>query len=295
MDPFAPMTVALALFAATMLALRALRRRSLTKAGACTGFVVGFLLVSTGLRGLVLFYFYQIGSMATHYKEYVKAKLDATVVSERGATQVLAVSLVAVVLSLTHALYCGAEQAIDFTAAPEASRLAMAILAHHAVSLGDTLASELGMLGTVTRSQHSQQPILVTQPWRRVPVGTNGGISALGTVWSFVGGLIIGAVTVAMDYFSGISPLNFGRVTLFGGLTGFLGSLLDSILGATLQTTYYDDETKLVYHEHHTNRPKSAQRICGVSVLTNEQVNFVSVAITSVIGGWIIAPWFFGL
>eukprot|EP00977_Amphora_coffeiformis_P007612 scaffold1667_cov173-Amphora_coffeaeformis.AAC.40 len=230
--------------------------------------------------------------MATRFKESVKAKLDATMESQRGATNVLAVSIVAVVLSLIHAVYYGAEQAIDFTATPGASRLATAVLAHHAVSLGDTLASELGMLGTTSTNK---RPILVTQPWRRVPVGTNGGISLGGTLWSVVGGLFIGVLTVAMDYLSGITPLNLCRVTLFGGLAGFLGSLLDSLLGATLQTTYYDDETKLVYHEHHADRPKSAQRICGVPVLTNEQVNLVSVAITAVLGGWIIAPWFFGL
>jgi uncharacterized membrane protein len=136
----------------------------------------------------------------------------------------------------------------------------------------------------------------VTQPWRRVPVGTNGGMSLGGTIWSLVGGLLIGLLTVAMDTLSGIGPpLRLVAVTTtYGGLCGLLGSLLDSILGATLQTTYYDADAKLVYHEHDRDRPLSAQLICGIPLLSNEQVNFVSVALSSVLGGWILAPWWFG-
>jgi hypothetical protein len=86
---------------------------------------------------MVLFFFYQLGSWATKYKKQLKESMDATVAhsSVRSGAQVLAVSLVAVLLSLFHAYYYGAEQAIDFAAAPMPSRLTTAVLAHHAVSL----------------------------------------------------------------------------------------------------------------------------------------------------------------
>lgn len=319
MDPFAPKTLVIATTAATLLAWRARRRKSLTRAGAAMGFVAGFLLVATGLRGFVLFGFYQLGSMATRYKAAYKATVDATAAhaSERGATQVLCVSIVATILSLQHAWYHGAEQAIDFTMAPGASRLTTAILAHHAVSLADTLASELGMLASASAStsrnngqrrhslpHHYGLPRLVTQPWRTVPVGTNGGVTLVGTLWSIVGGLLVGALTVAMDFISGIAPLQFVPVTLYGGLCGLVGSLLDSILGATLQATYYDDDNKLVHHHfdsnarrHHNNNqpPASVKHVCGMALLTNAQVNLVSVTLTAGLGGWVMAPWFFGL
>ena len=293
MDPFAPKTLATATVAATMLAWRARRRKSLTPAGAATGFTVGFLLVATGLRGFVLFGFYQLGSMATRYKAAYKATVDATVshASERGAVQVLCVSIVAVALSLQHAWQHGAERAIDFTTEPDASQLATAILAHHAVSLADTLASELGMVS----SRGNGYPRLVTQPWRSVPVGTNGGVTLTGTLWSIVGGVLVGLLTVAMDALSGISPLQAVPVAIYGGICGFVGSLIDSILGATVQATYYDDENKLVYHHNDHDRPASAKRLCGKPILTNAQVNLVSVACTAVVGGWFIAPWFFSL
>lgn len=302
MDPFAPKTLAIATIAATTLAWRARRRKSLTPAGAATGFTVGFLLVATGLRGFCLFFFYQLGSMATRYKQDYKVTVDATVshASERGATQVLCVSVVAVVLSLQHAWRYGAERAIDFTTSSSSaacSKLTTAVLAHHAASLADTIASELGMLASSSMkgNRNPVRPRLVTQPWRIVPVGTNGGVTVTGTLWSIVGGLLVGALTVAMDALSGITPLQAVPVILYGGLAGFCGSLLDSILGATLQATYYDNDTKLVYHHNDDSRPVSAKRLCGVPILTNAQVNLVSVALTAFLGGWVIAPWFFGL
>ena len=129
-----------------------------------------------------------------------------------------------------------------------------------------------------------------TQITTRSP--TNGDVTVAGTLWSGVGGMLMGALTVAMDAISGLAPLQFRQVTLYGGLCGLVGSFLDSLLGATLQVTYYDTETKLVYH--HDPQTSSARRVCGHAILSNEQVNLVSVALTAYLGGWIIAPWFFG-
>lgn len=61
MKPFRGPATSLAVVVATTLAVRARRRNTLTRSGAAAGFVVGFLLVSTGLRGLVLVVFYQLG------------------------------------------------------------------------------------------------------------------------------------------------------------------------------------------------------------------------------------------
>jgi uncharacterized protein (TIGR00297 family) len=261
--------------------------------------MVGFLIVGSGLRGMVLFYFYQIGSMATKFQKSIKETRDSTCIghSARGAKQVLAVSVTAVTLSLLHVMYCGKEQAIVFHTVSStdnsdnsslASSLTCAVLAHHATSLADTLASELGLLA-------KHQPRLITQPWRSVPAGTNGGITVSGTFWSIVGGAIIGALYVAMDWLSGIAPLNTTRMILYGACTGLIGSLLDSLLGALVQSSYYDRDTKLIYHANSDNLPKSAECISGINILTNEQVNFVSAFMTAMLGGWVIGPLLFAV
>ena len=77
----------------------------------------------------------------------------------------------------------------------------------------------------------------------------------------------------------------------FATCCGLTGSLIDSILGATVQTTYYDSVTKKVY-QFNDDRPSSTKAVAGVNILSNEQVNLVSVAITTWLG-MVLAPLFF--
>lgn len=98
---------------------------------------------------------------------------------------------------------------------------------------GDTWASELGTV--LSKSE----PFLITT-WKRVPKGTNGGISLIGTLASTVGGLLIGITQYLILYYFSDSMLwayapPQWPILLFGALSGFLGSLIDSILGGTLQ------------------------------------------------------------
>jgi uncharacterized membrane protein len=201
----------------------------------------------------------------------------------------------AVLLSLIHAVYCGTEKAIHFDEYESSQRqedfylascLTCGIVAHHATCLADTLASELGILSKTP-------PVLVTKPWQHVPSGTNGGVTVMGFVWSALGGFVIGASTILLDFMSGISPLNPCAMILFGTTCGLVGSLVDSILGATVQQTYWDPDTKLVYQADDEYKPASAKLITGFDILNNEQVNLVSVAVTTALGGWLLGPLFF--
>ena len=134
-----------------------------------------------------------------------------------------------------------------------------------------------------------QTPFLVIAPWRTVPHGTNGGITLLGTLWSATGGACIGLGLVVVDFISGIEIFAMRNV-LFGFICGLLGSLLDSILGATLQVTFYDKDAKLVRSKKISS---SCVQISGYAVLSNVQVNIVSTLITTFVGGFLIGPFIF--
>ena len=67
--------------------------------------------------------------------------------------------------------------------------------------------------------------------------GTNGGVTTVGLLSSFVGGLVIGVayytgiIVAASSADLSLAP-NQAMVILVAGLGGLLGSVLDSILGA---------------------------------------------------------------
>lgn len=164
------------------------------------------------------------------------------------------------------------------------------------------------VFGTTTAI--SSIPILITQPWKSVPHGTNGGITVWGTLWSIFGGTIIGIILLITDIISGLylpfyssgdtgidSNNNYWRqVVLYSSLCGFIGSMIDSILGALLQVSYYDIEKKCIYHSNSipsSSSSSSIKHISGIDLLSNEQVNFVSIILTCLLGGAILGPLIF--
>ena len=85
----------------------------------------------------------------------------------------------------------------------------------------DTFASEIGVI--------DKNVIMITN-FRKTEPGVNGGISLLGSLASLVGGLIIG-ITFTLFYFSYFDV----AVVVFITIMGFVGSNVDSVLGATLE------------------------------------------------------------
>ncbi|KAJ7721191.1 integral membrane protein DUF92-domain-containing protein [Mycena maculata] len=302
----------------TLLAAHGLSKKSLSTSGALTAFFVGFMMISgstggpggegLGLKvwGVSLIGFYLLGSRATKYGKQRKAKLEAGYhdYGNRSGWQVLSNSFSAVVacsawnilfvpqgvhawvgalvgpLDVPSTTYTSAWCPLSGNVSSGWSRtLLFAALGHFACCLGDTLASELGILS-------SSPPRLVTTG-KPVPPGTNGGVSVGGTFASFAGGITMGfmmGICLILENSACRSAwfTTFRDLLTWGGLGGLVGSGIDSLLGATIQMTRYDDERKLVVEDGEKSKLKV---ISGWDILTNNQVNVVSSVCCAVVIG----------
>lgn len=229
-------------------------------------------------------------------KQDVKAKL--TVASQgtsggegpRTHVQVFANSLVASILTLLHAYQLHRRKDALLASATAGNKtnnnntdigslcfawggdlLVIGIIANYAAVAADTFSSELGILS-------KSEPRLITSPTlRRVPRGTNGGVTLLGLGAGLLGSLIV--VAAGMSFLPFCSDATVGRLggggagatwtlgqrrTLMVALTlwGASGSLLDSLLGALFQRSVRDVRTgKIVEGEG------------GVRVLVSDATN----------------------
>ncbi len=93
-----------------------------------------------------------------------------------------------------------------------------------ATATADTLASEVGVL---------EQPRLITT-FKKVPPGTDGGISVVGTAAGIIGAGIIGVSAYILGIFP--DPLVTLKISI---IAGTVGCFVDSILGAVLERRNY--------------------------------------------------------
>jgi len=291
----------------TLLAGHGFRKRSLSPSGALAAFFTGVTMLSPPLRsfGISLIIFYLIGSRATKVGKTRKAQLEEghQEAGYRNASQVFCNSFSALIATLLwSAAFVPNSLASQFLpgllvipgrpyvstewcpVSPQVTSgwsraLVLVALGHFSCCLGDTLASELGILS-------KSPPILITT-FKPVPPGTNGGLSVLGTVASLAGGFMMGltlATTLAIEntvcrhnWLTELVPL-----LLWGTTAGGLGSLIDSFLGATVQETRQSSKTKRILPDE--VGPAATEQpivINGLDILTNNQVNMFSSILTS--------------
>lgn len=124
--------------------------------------------------------------------------------------------------------------------------LVVGIIANYAAVAADTFSSELGILS-------KSHPRLITSPTlRKVPPGTNGGVTLTGTLAGLLGStLLVGSSMLLLPACGEGEGVEGGawswerRAVFFAGLSlwGSLGSLLDSILGGLFQRTVRDSRS----------------------------------------------------
>ncbi|KAH7262156.1 integral membrane protein DUF92-domain-containing protein [Fusarium tricinctum] len=244
---------------------RAKSRNSLTPAGifAATLTAAAHAYHPWNLPFALLCIFFLAGTRVTHIKEGIKSNYTLRSKGTSGGegprthVQVLANSLMASVLTLLHANQLRKREAAladPNTPDPTGSLcfswggdlLVVGIIANYAAVAADTFSSELGILST-------GQPRLITSPTlRKVPRGTNGGVTLLGLGAGLLGSMII--VTASMLFLpscneesahtpAGGAPwtmLERRKFMSFMVLWGALGSVLDSFLGGLFQRSVKD-------------------------------------------------------
>jgi uncharacterized protein (TIGR00297 family) len=152
--------------------------------------------------------------------------------------------------------------------------LLMLYLAALATVNADTWATEIGKLSR-------KAPRLLTN-FRSVSPGVSGAISALGTAGAFGGALIIPLLAIP------VLKLNVAEVLAITW-AGFLGSLCDSILGATLQAQYRSAATGELTERRQIDG-KSATRVRGLAWVNNDVVNFIASA-GGVLFAWLLLKY----
>jgi uncharacterized protein (TIGR00297 family) len=142
-----------------------------------------------------------------------------------------------------------------------------AYLVSIAVATADTWATELGIYS-------KKHPLLVTT-FRRVVPGTSGAISLQGSFAALSGSALI--VIVALPFNAIESGLLISII-----LTGFCGSFIDSLLGATLQVQYCCKNCgKMTENKDHCQI--SGDIVKGIVWVDNDLVNIFSICIATVI------------
>ncbi len=266
------LSVGIGLVLSIIIAALGYQRGSLTPSGVVGAVLVGTLVFAGGglAWGVLLVAFFVTSSALSHFAESKKEQLAEKFQKghRRDIGQVFANGGWGALLALTFAFF---PRPILFAA------FAGAMAGVNA----DTWATELGVLS-------GSEPRLVTTG-RVVPTGTSGGVTRLGTTAALAGALLIGliaAVCAALSsQFPGLFPAvpNALVLVFIGAGAGLLGSLFDSVLGATVQAIYFCDydqkETESALH-----RCGHATRLVrGWRWMDNDWVNLLASVFSSLL------------
>jgi uncharacterized protein (TIGR00297 family) len=237
--------ILIALALAGGLCVAAVYKKWLNKSGAIAATVMGSIIWPAGgwSTTLPMLFFFVTGSLFSKLSNKKKIIADAKQNKARDYIQVWCNGGVAAVCLLLWII-------------TKDSYWILAYCASLATSTSDTWSSELGVRfgGTVV-------DII---GFKKLPTGISGGISLTGTLAGLFGSLLVGTVC----YFSLRLPIS--HVVIIAS-AGFLGMLIDSILGSRLQARY-----RLQNGTPSECLKPAATLDKGFSWMTNDLVNIVA-------------------
>ena len=265
---------AFAIAVAGLVALGAFQLRALDASGLIAATIIGSAIVATAgwWPGVILVAFFVTASALSHFSSGQNPHGHQARGKRRDAVQVFANGGLPAALAVLSVI------------ASNQGPWLVAMVAAVAGATSDTWGTETGRLSRAT-------PYVITSGKRASP-GTSGAVSTWGSLGSFCGALLIGVVA-ACGYAVGwqVPDLSAGQLIFVVTIAGFLGSLLDSVLGATAQASYRCPQCQATTEQlvHHCGTPTILQR--GLRWLNNDTVNFLSIAGAALAGLALASIW----
>lgn len=231
-----------------LIVIFAVRKKQLTKGGIIAAVIVGSIITYIGGISallIMLFFFLSaavIGKIIPSDRMKIQKKGG-----QRDSAQVLANSIPALIgLFMYH-----------FT--PYSTLSLIMFSSGIAEAVADTWSGEIGSLS------RSDPVSIIT--FTKVPKGLSGGVSLLGTFSGLLGSLLIALLSVGCFV---LHPLAIAIITI----SGTLGALFDSFLGATVQVHYRREDGSLTEKEWSDGRRNVRAR--GIPFMDNDAVNLFS-------------------
>lgn len=289
----------------SLIGLAAYRRGSLTRSGMFGATLTGTAIFGFGglVPGILLVAFFVSSTLFSKYKARAKAEVNEKFQkgSQRDLGQALAnggwAAFLAILYGVSH-----------LSGVSNSPVLFMACVGALATVTADTWATEIGVL--------SKFPPMLITTGRIVPPGTSGGITLIGTLTAYLGGLFIGGMVVIGQVLrmgliltafvaaipAGLATADAGlfvvdatifqnafqffgvlKILFVAGISGLAGALFDSFLGATVQAMYFAE-----YDEQQTERKTDSQGnptrlVRGWRWLDNDWVNFFASVFGSLV------------
>lgn len=224
----------------------AYRTHALSKSGADAAFFVGTVIFGAGgwpYAALLLAFFVPSAALSKIGRNRKRALRDIGKQGARDARQVLANGGVAAACALGAAL-------------TDRSFLRYAYAGALAAASADTWGTEIGTLARM-----KPRSILTFTP---IPAGLSGGVTPIGTLAEVAGAAVVASVAAVLEI-GEFWPIVAG---------GFAGALVDSVLGATLQTLRFCAHCAqpCEINPHSCGTP--AARTRGIPWMDNDAVNF---------------------
>ena len=242
----------------------AYRGRSLSRSGVLGAILVGTITFGLGgwTWGLLLIAFFVLASLLSHYRRGQKQALAEKFAKghRRDLGQVLANGGLGALLAALYFLWPN-------------DLLFAAFLGSVAAVSADTWATELGVLSP-------RSPRLITTG-KVVPVGTSGGVTLWGITASIAGALAIGGIAWLLLALGRAATLV--SILLLASSSGLLGSLFDSLLGATLQGIYLCPRCRVETERMVHRCGYQTTHIRGWRWLNNDLVNLASSLLGAIV------------